>query len=370
MKQKGQKELINQAKSILKLDEIDLENKRINYNNKDYKIREWFGYTSHFILIDKNQIRIRNNEKELRSDIIYHTFLVNVFKTTKNGGILPLIVFFLFSLITFSLPLIFRLNENFGLEPFSKENTTYIYFLAIFLLFLSLFLFVKIVVLKYRIFYGIKGGQFRYIFISFTDYQKIIQKLEEKIKNSPIFFNKIYGESYSIREFNIFDAENVLKYASDDAVLRYLNTDKIKNLDEAYAYIIGVLNNYKNGSISKLAIIDNTSNIVIGYIGNVEKSDFGCECSIVYALNKDYWHKGIMTSVLKMYINYLKSIKKTKVSATIMIDNEASKRVLEKCGFKNNELLNKNIVINNEIVELLVYELYFDDNSLNNDLKE
>lgn len=53
-----------------------------------------------------------------------------------------------------------------------------------------------------------------------------------------------------------------------------------------------------------------------------------------YWLAKSYWGKGIMTRVVAKLIDYAwRDLGLTKLTAQVYIDNPASGRVLEKCGF-------------------------------------
>ncbi|MEN6409958.1 MAG: GNAT family N-acetyltransferase [Anaerolineaceae bacterium] len=61
----------------------------------------------------------------------------------------------------------------------------------------------------------------------------------------------------------------------------------------------------------------------------VYPGDLGPEVS--YWLGKEYWGKGIATRALSLF---LKSVTARPLYARVVDDNHASRRVLEKCGFK------------------------------------
>jgi RimJ/RimL family protein N-acetyltransferase len=67
---------------------------------------------------------------------------------------------------------------------------------------------------------------------------------------------------------------------------------------------------------------------VVGHILNFEQ--FG-EPSISYWLGKDYWGKGISTQALLLFLT---DITTRPLYARVAKDNNASIRVLEKCGFR------------------------------------
>ena len=56
---------------------------------------------------------------------------------------------------------------------------------------------------------------------------------------------------------------------------------------------------------------------------------------IGYSLNKNYWNRGIMTKVVKCFVNHLMSdLDYDFVSCSCFVDNDRSMRVIEKSGFK------------------------------------
>ena len=91
---------------------------------------------------------------------------------------------------------------------------------------------------------------------------------------------------------------------------------------------------YKNYII---AIVDN--NRVIGNIGVFKKKENKNNYEIGYNLAEEYWNKGIMTKAVNRICYILIEKKKAKkITATVMSSNLASLKVLEKNGFKMNQI--------------------------------
>ena len=55
---------------------------------------------------------------------------------------------------------------------------------------------------------------------------------------------------------------------------------------------------------------------------------------IGYAIGKKHWNKGYVTEAFKKMIDFLFSLGVHKVVASHLVGNDASKRVMEKCGLK------------------------------------
>ena len=124
------------------------------------------------------------------------------------------------------------------------------------------------------------------------------------------------------------------KMVSDDSVYRYLPTfllerqytdlhDFIHDLYTVHyakkeSLILGI---YRSGRLCGLAEY-------YGYDAHMHKTCIG------YRLSAENWGKGIATETAKLLVDYLYSRTDTEIiTASTMIENHASARVLEKCGF-------------------------------------
>ena len=80
------------------------------------------------------------------------------------------------------------------------------------------------------------------------------------------------------------------------------------------------------------AVIRNNDQANIGYVQLVQIEE-GWE--IGYHIAKQYTNNGYATEALNLFIKYLKENTKIKqIYGVALFDNVASKRVLQKCGFK------------------------------------
>lgn len=70
---------------------------------------------------------------------------------------------------------------------------------------------------------------------------------------------------------------------------------------------------------------------LIGIILYFDEKDGACE--IGYGIGSSYWNNGYVTEAVKRFLTYLFEEKHmTKVYASYFTGNDASKRVMEKCG--------------------------------------
>lgn len=137
---------------------------------------------------------------------------------------------------------------------------------------------------------------------------------------------------YSIRSFKDGDADSMSRNANDPEVSKYLR-DSFPypyTKENALQWISFSTEQY---STLFLAIAKNEE--VIGGIGAHPYSDvhrFTAE--VGFWLGKDHWNKGIACRALKVFCNYLfTKFDFNRLTANVFEGNEASKKVLEKCGF-------------------------------------
>jgi RimJ/RimL family protein N-acetyltransferase len=107
-----------------------------------------------------------------------------------------------------------------------------------------------------------------------------------------------------------------------------------------------------------MAIVVNGT--AVGGIGIVLKNDVErISAEIGYWLGEKYWHKGIMTQAVKMFVKYTfdNFIELQKIYATPFGFNIASQKVLQKAGFEREAILKKAAIKNGQIIDLHYYSL-------------
>ncbi|PQM33634.1 uncharacterized protein Pyn_33988 [Prunus yedoensis var. nudiflora] len=162
----------------------------------------------------------------------------------------------------------------------------------------------------------------------------------------------------SLRPFKLSDADDFLKWASDDKVTRYLRWNSISSREEALAYI------------EKFAIphpwrqsicLDDQS---IGYVSvKPEQGDDTCRAHVSYVVSAEYWGQGIATEALRMAMcRVFKELSGlVRIEALVEVENKGSQRVLEKVGFLKEGLLRKYGYCKGEIRDMFIYSFLSTD---------
>lgn len=156
-----------------------------------------------------------------------------------------------------------------------------------------------------------------------------------------------------IRKFNNNDRFDIFKSIyHDKKVLKYYFAPYMKKPSELN--MRALIDNDK----LVFAIVNIKKNRVIGIINEQKNKGNPLEIELGYAISSRYWKKGYMTEALGLVIDYIFSCTNyNRIICGFVIGNEASKRVLEKCGFKYLISVNKDIKHNDKFYDTIYYKL-------------
>ena len=98
---------------------------------------------------------------------------------------------------------------------------------------------------------------------------------------------------------------------------------------------------------------------VAGGIGMKRMEDvYRKTVEIGYFLGESYWGKGIMTQVVRLYVDYMfKTFDINRIIAPVFDFNIGSQRVLEKAGFRKEAVMIKSVIKNNVFRNEIIYAL-------------
>jgi len=150
-----------------------------------------------------------------------------------------------------------------------------------------------------------------------------------------------------LREITKNDAFDYYSYMNRSEMDAYLTKDNqpqtVESAEEEVTYWGSLFPN-KRSFYWGIALKNN--NKLIGTAGFNTISFANSRAEISYDLDPDYWGKGVMLrsikSILKFADNQLGIV---RVQATVIIDNERSIKLLERCGFKKEGVMPKYEVV-------------------------
>lgn len=156
----------------------------------------------------------------------------------------------------------------------------------------------------------------------------------------------IYGDKVYLREILKEDIDEAYNLCSDSEVLKY-NGNEYGTLSKRY--IIEHLKYLNIPSRRNYVIINKQGNIV-GIIIYSEDKYSRSVYNISLTIGKKYWRKGYGTDSIKAVLRYLFSKRRAhKVELEVVRENEAAVLCYKKCGFIEEGLRRKNIIIRGNI---------------------
>lgn len=159
-----------------------------------------------------------------------------------------------------------------------------------------------------------------------------------------------------LRKFQGKDVPYIFDLLSDIDVNKYLPWFSLKTYEEAYDfYIKNIKTKYINNSSYFYAICLKDDNIPIGYIkfDKDESHDLG------YAIQKDFWSKGLISEAAKAILKFAKEQGLEYVTATHDINNIRSGYVMKSCGMKYCYIYEENWQPKDIKVHFRMYQINF-----------
>ena len=171
-------------------------------------------------------------------------------------------------------------------------------------------------------------------------------------------FPVLESDRLQFRDFVSSDAEDLFFIRSNDQIMEYMDTDKHSTILESDSLILQIAQSFKNKTGISWAIVEKSSNIVIGYFGFWRIMREHCRAEIGFALKPDFWGKGYMTETLNTLIEFgFNSLKLHSIEANVNPANENSKQLLEKNGFKQEAHFRENYFFNGKFIDSIIYSI-------------
>lgn len=140
-------------------------------------------------------------------------------------------------------------------------------------------------------------------------------------------------ERLILRKLEIADAEPLFYGLRNQPEFLYYTNKKKITLEEQLKVFAGLEEKYKNLEYYNWVIQLKETGELVGMINfHVENKNDSVEFN--YATDNRFWGKGIMTESLRVVTSFaLKEMKVNRIQGGCIVENLASKRVIEKCGY-------------------------------------
>mgnify|MGYP000164656623 CR=1 FL=1 len=171
-------------------------------------------------------------------------------------------------------------------------------------------------------------------------------------------FKKLQTKNFLLDRVTIEDVKEILDLRSDPVVLTHLLRDPMQSEEEAGEFIRNLDKMIDDQSGFNWAIREAPGSELMGTIGfyNIKKSHYRLE--IGYTLRAKFHRKGIMSECIIAVIQYaFNEMKAHSIAAEIGPKNKASRRLLEKTGFRLEAHFTEDYYYNGEFSDSQIFSL-------------
>lgn len=142
-----------------------------------------------------------------------------------------------------------------------------------------------------------------------------------------------------MRPFEERDAEGLFLLDSNPEVMKYVGGVVSTKIEQSQQMIEFIQKQYKENGVGRLAVIEKSTNTLIGWGGlkylTSEINGMKNVYELGYRFLPEYWGKGYATETARAALNYaFNEIKTDVVYAMAVTENTGSNRVLQKLGFE------------------------------------
>lgn len=150
-----------------------------------------------------------------------------------------------------------------------------------------------------------------------------------KIENGEVSTDRLY-----LRKFREEDLDNYAKIMSSDDIGRWLPKGKGFTREETLRMMKRFIEHWDKYGFGVWAVTDGESGKLMGHCG-LNTIEITKEVEVLYALYPDFWGKGYATEAALASCEYaLNHLKMDRIIALSKPDNDRSRNVIEKSGFK------------------------------------
>ncbi|NLT50498.1 MAG: GNAT family N-acetyltransferase [Ignavibacteria bacterium] len=161
-----------------------------------------------------------------------------------------------------------------------------------------------------------------------------------------------------LRKIDLFDTQDIYEYASNPQVSEYLFWDTHKSPITSRKFISNIMQCAIEGRECPWGIEFKETSKIIGTAGFNFCDTRNKKAEIGYALSPQYWNKGIMTEIVNLITVYgFKYLALNRIEARCELENIASHKVLEKCGYTKEGILRQAAFAKGKFKDLYLYAI-------------
>jgi ribosomal-protein-alanine N-acetyltransferase len=159
-----------------------------------------------------------------------------------------------------------------------------------------------------------------------------------------------------LREITKEDAGQILAQRTNPGIMKYLDRPPLENLEAAEVFVEKMRTDFLEHQGISWMITLQKSREAIGTIGLWRFDKPNHRAEIGYMLLPDYWGQGFATEALKVILAYgFETLKCHSIEANVNPENEASKRLLMKLGFRQEAYFRENYFYDGKFLDSAIF---------------
>lgn len=175
-------------------------------------------------------------------------------------------------------------------------------------------------------------------------------------------FPQLETKRLLLRKPEVGDAAAIQYIRSHAKAMRYMDSRKHENIEDSESFILENLERYALKKGIFWALLYQPLGEFIGDLAIWKIDRKNSRGEIGYTLNPDFWGKGLMTEALTAVINFgFNDLQLHSFEANINPDNENSRRLLTKLGFKKEAYFRENYYYDGKYLDSEIYSLLKQD---------
>lgn len=140
-------------------------------------------------------------------------------------------------------------------------------------------------------------------------------------------------DRFLLRKLIMDDTDDMFEYSKNGEVTKYLTWSPHPNKAYTFDYLSYLQNRYRTGDFYDWAVVCKDSGKMIGTCGFTRFHFAHNGAEIGYVINPDYSGQGVATEVSARVLRYgFENLLLERIECRYMIENAASRRVMEKNG--------------------------------------
>lgn len=163
-------------------------------------------------------------------------------------------------------------------------------------------------------------------------------------------------ERLTLRRVLPSDVKEMFELRSNPETMKYIPRPLVTNYDEALAHIKMMEDKIETNEGINWAITIKGDDKMLGVIGHYRIKPEHYRAEVGYMILPEYHGKGITTEAVQCVVDYgFNTMQLHSIEGVIDPENEASQRVLQKCGFVKEAHFKENEFYDGKFIDAVVY---------------